>query len=151
MPMPSKVIRVEIAAHAHATEDVDRVKQAILNIIPEALHSKVEFAIHTLEGHYSNPITRIMVRLEGEAAEEFVRGLAEKLDKESKKIIAMMLENRYDAKQGRFYLRFSKQDAFLGELRFYDGDDVIHVMINLRGTPRLEKAIKVLKELGLVS
>lgn len=151
MSAPSKVIRVEIAAHAHATEDVNRVKQAILNIVPESLHEKAEFTLYTLEGHYNNPITRIVVRLEGNAAEEFVRGLAKRLDRESKKIIAMMLENRYDAKQGRFYLRFSKQDAFLGELRFYDGDDVIHVMINLRGTPRLDKAINVLKELGLVS
>ncbi|WP_070807796.1 RNA-binding domain-containing protein [Pyrodictium occultum] len=147
--MPTRVIRVEIAAHAHATEDVERVEQAVLNIVPEGLRGRVKLETRTVEGHYNNPITRIVARIEGRDAEEFVRGLARRLDEQSRRILAMMLENRYDQRQGKFYLRFSKQDAFLGELRLHDGDDVVHVVITLRGSPSPEKALKALEELGL--
>ncbi|NOZ88397.1 MAG: hypothetical protein GXO15_00540, partial [Crenarchaeota archaeon] len=68
-----------------------------------------------------------------------------------RRILRSLLEQRYDEKAGRFYLRVDKQEAFLGRVRFSDGDDVVHIVVNLRGTPRLERALSVLEELGLVS
>lgn len=151
MPMPTRVLRVELAVHAHATEDTGRVRQALLNLIPEGLRGRVKIEESTVEGHYSNPITRIVARLEGSAAEEFLRGLGARLSEQDKKVLRFLLESRYDEKAGRFYLRLGKQDAYLGEVRFVDGDDVIHAVIVLRGSPRREKAIQVLEELGLLA
>lgn len=150
LPVPSRVLRVEFAVHAHATEDVDKVLQALMNIVPEELRGRLQVEKVTVEGHYSNPITRITARLEGRDAEEFLRRLAERLGEQDRRILRFMLESRYDEKSGRFYLRLGKQDAYLGEVRFVDGDDVIQMVIVLRGSPRLEKALKLLEELGLL-
>jgi len=150
LPIQPRVLRVELAVHAHATEDPARVRQALLNLVPEAIRGRVRLEESVVEGHYSNPIRRIVARLEGPEAEEFLRGLASRLDEAERKVLRFMLESRYDEKSGRFYLRLGKQDAYLGEVRFVDGDDVVHVVIVLRGSPRLEKAMKVLEELGLL-
>ena len=146
----SRVVRVEIAAHAHATEDVNRVVKAILSLLPDELRGSVEPEIVTVEGHHGNPITRIVVRLEGRDAERFLSWLGGRLGEGEKLVLRSILEQRYDERSGRFYFRVDKQEAYLGSVRFSDGDDVIQVMINMRGSPRLERALKVLEELGLV-
>ena len=151
MPGFSPIVRVELSAHAHATEDVDRVLEAVLNLLPEELRGRVKPLVQTVEGHHGNPITRIVVRLEGQEAEEFLRGLASRLSEQDKRILRFILESRYDEKAGRFYLRLSKQDAYQGRLVFSDGDDVVHVMISVRGSPRLERALRMLEEAGLLS
>jgi RNA binding exosome subunit len=150
VPMPTRVLRVELAAHAHATEDVGKVREAIMRLIPEEIRGRARVEEARVEGHYSNPITRIVVRLEGRDAEEFLRGLASRLGEQDRRILRFLLESRYDEKAGRFYLRLGKQDAYLGEVRFVDGDDVVHLVIVLRGSPRLDRALRALEELGLV-
>jgi len=150
LPVQPRVLRVELAVHAHATEDPARVRQALLNLVPGELRDRVRVEESVVEGHYSNPIHRIVVKLEGRDAEEFLRGLGARLDEGGRRVMRFMLESRYDEKAGRFYLRLGKQDAYLGEVRLVDGDDVIHVVVVLRGAPRLEKALKVLEETGLL-
>ncbi len=151
MPIPAKVLWVELAAHAHATEDVEKVKQAVMSLVPEELRGSARVSVSTVEGHYSNPITRIVVRLEGRAAEELLRSLASRLGESDKKILRFLLESRYDEKAGRFYLRLGKQEAYMGEVRFVDGDDVVHMVIAVRGSPRRERALRLLEELGLLA
>jgi len=146
----TRVVRVELAAHAHATEDPEKVKKALMNVVPEALRNKVRIERATVEGHYNNPITRIIARLEGRDAEEFVKRLGEMLNEQDKKILSALFDSRYDERSGRLFIRFSKQDAYMGEIRLYDGDDVVHVVIQLRGAPRLKRAEEILRELGLL-
>lgn len=146
----TRIVRVELAAHAHATEDPGRVEKALLNLIPSSLRNRARIERIVLEGHYNNPITRIIARLEGKDAEEFVKGLGEMLNEQDKKILAALISARYDEHSGRLFIRFSKQDAYMGEIRLHDGDDVVHVMIQLRGAPRLRKAEEILREVGLL-
>jgi len=150
MGMPTRVLRVELAVHAHATEDPGRVRAALLNLLPEELRGRVRVEESVVEGHYSNPIRRMVARLEGGDAEAFLRYLASRLGGQERRVLRFMLESRYDEKSGRFYLRLGKQDAYLGEVRFVDGDDVVHVVIVLRGSPRLDRALGALEELGLL-
>ncbi len=146
----TRIVRVELAAHAHATEDPDRVEKALLNLVPDGLKNRVKIERKVLEGHYNNPITRIVARLEGRDAEEFVKGLGEMLNEQDKRILSALFESRYDERSGRLFIRFSKQDAYMGEIRLHDGDDVVHVVIQLRGAPRLRKAEEILREAGLL-
>ncbi|ABM80414.1 RNA-binding domain-containing protein [Hyperthermus butylicus] len=149
--IPTRVVGVEISVHAHATEDVGRVKQAVLNLLPESVHDKAVFEEQVLEGHHGNPITRIRLRLRDRDAEEFIKHLASMLSDTEKRVLRAMLGDRYDERQGRMYIRLSKQDAFLGDARLYDGDDVVHIVIILRGSPKLEEVARVLGELGLLA
>ncbi len=151
MGIVTKIVGIEIAVHAHATENTEKVKRAVYNLLPENVQKEVIIEEQTLEGHYNNPITRIIVKIRGKKAEEVLRYIASKLDITDRKILGTLLSDRYDRKTGRFYLRVSKQDAYLGYIRFSDGDDVIHITIIMRGSPALEKALSVLRDLGLVS
>ena len=149
MPL-SKVKSLELAVHAHATEDVDKVLEALKRLIPEELRGKARVSRLQLEGHHGNPITRIQVVLEDADAEKAVRHIASLMDEREKLVLDTSFEARYDERSGRLYLRFSKQDAYLGRLRFMDGDDVIRVVIGFRGSPDARKARRIARELGLL-
>jgi RNA binding exosome subunit len=144
------IVAVEITVHAHATEDVSRVRLAVENLLPPEVRGKVKFEEQLLEGHHGNPITRMKIRLQGEDAERFILHVASMLSDTEKKVLASLFESRYDRKAGRLYLRFSKQDAYLGEARLYDGDDVIHVVVIFRGSPSPKEAMDTLRKLGLI-
>ena len=137
--------------HAHATEDVERVKQALLNLLPDCVREKVVFSEAVVEGHYSNPIRRMTVHISGEDAIKVLEYLGSKLDDIEKSALMASLDLRYDEKEGRLYMRFSKQDAFLGRVKLYDGDDVVRVVVVFRGSPRLEDVKHILEEVGLLS
>ena len=149
MPL-TRVKSVELAVHAHATEDVGKVLEAVERLIPKELRGKARVSRVSLEGHHGNPITRIEVVLEDEDAEKTVRHIASLMDDREKLVLDTSFEARYDERSGRLYLRFSKQDAYLGRLRFMDGDDVVRVVIGFRGAPDSRKARRIAKELGLL-
>ncbi len=149
--MPTRLLRVEMAVHAHATEDEEKVLTAVMGLVPPELRGRVNVRREVLEGHYSNPITRIVVRVEGRDAEETVRYIGSRLSDAERTVLASTLESRYDARAGRLYLRFSKQEAYLGRLRLYEGDDVVRVTLVFRGSPRLEEVAEELRRLGMVS
>ena len=146
----TKIVRVELAAHAHATEDPDKVQKALMNIVPEELRDRVAIEKSILEGHYNNPIVRIVAKLEGRDAETFVKRLGEMLNEQDRGLLDALFDTRYDERTGRLFIRFSKQDAYMGELRLHDGDDVIHVVIQLRGSPKARRAREILHEAGLL-
>jgi len=151
MQVKQRILRIEFSVHAHATEDVERVKQALLNLLPEHVREKVAFSEAVVEGHYSNPIRRMSVHISGEDAIKVLEYLGSKLDDIEKRALAVSLDLRYDKKEGRLYIRFNKQDAFLGRIKLYDGDDVIRVVVVFRGSPKLEDVKRVLEEVGLLS
>ena len=151
MRVKQRVLRIEFSVHAHATEDVERVKQALLNLLPEHIRGKVTFSEILVEGHYSNPIRRMTVHISGEDAIKALEYLGSTLDDIEKRALMASLDLRYDRKEGRLYMRFSKQDAFLGRIKLYDGDDVIRVVVVFRGSPKLEDVKRMLEEVGLLS
>ncbi len=151
--MPGGLTRVrnlELAVHAHATEDEGKVLEALLRLVPEDVRARARVEKSSLEGHHGNPIVRLRLILEGEDAEKTVRHIAGLLDETDKMILDTSFEQRYDERSGRLFLRFSKQDAYLGRLRLMDGDDVVRVVIGFRGSPRTEKAKRIARELGLL-
>ena len=148
--METKVIKVELSAHAHATEDVNKVVKAMLNLLPPNLRREVEVRKEPLQGHYSNPIIRITIVVEGERAVSVVKHLGSVLDDYDKEIIEASLASRYDRKTGRVFIRFSKQDAYLGRIRVAEGDDVIRMVITVQGTPDVKVVGEALKALGLL-
>ena len=148
--MLTRVRSVEIAVHAHATEDTGKVLQALMRLLPEDVRGRVKPRTTQLEGHHGNPITRMEVSVADADAEKTVRHIASLIDDREKLVLDTSFESRYDERSGRLYLRFSKQDAYLGRLRLVDGDDVIRVVIGFRGSPDVRKARRIAKELGLL-
>lgn len=145
--MVTKVSDIEISTICHATEDIERVKNALLKFIPQEIKDNVRIEQLQAKGYYKNPITRLIVKFKGKEAEKVAKYIFSLIDSSERNILFTTLDNRLDTRTGKLYIRFSKQDAYLGSVVLFDGDDVIRVVITLRRVRSVEDAKKVLKEL----
>jgi len=140
-----KVIKLEISTMAHATEDVEKVKKAILNIIDPELHKHIKIKITTAKGYYGNPITLFKVVLRGNKASKEFSYIISRLNTTEKKLLSLSLENRIDD-FNNLYIRISKQDAYLGTIKIFDGDDVIKVTASLSKDVTINDIRRILEE-----
>jgi RNA binding exosome subunit len=138
---------INVRAFAHATEDPEKVLTAIRNTLPKELGENAIFQKTSLTGHHKNPIILFETKLTDKqhlsaALEKIAAGLSpldkEKLDSE----IKLHLEKR------NLYLRFNKQSAYQGELRF-SSNDPIHFKIHFKNkTP--EEIVKICRKTGVL-
>ncbi len=118
-------------AFCHATEHLDRVKKAMLNVLGE-----IELRVSKTEGHHGNPIVIVEATIaEPQGIDEFF-GRIRDADIEA---IAGSLERRIDDGCNLF-LKLDKQEAFAGSLRLGSGDDVISVRVRVRAYPARREA-----------
>ena len=138
---------IEIRVFAHATEDTEKVLAAVRHTLPEALGESVVFEKTALTGHHGNPIVLFEAKLEDRkmlpsALQRIGSGLTA-LDKET-----LDSELKLHLEKGNLYLRFDKQRAFLGELRF-SSNDPIHFKIHFKNKTT-EEIIGICRESGLL-
>ncbi len=146
-PQKSPVGYVSVRVFAHATEDREHVLQAVRNTVPEELAELAVFRTTALTGHHGNPI--LLVEAEVEERQKLV-GVLEKignnltsLDKES---LSRDLKLHLD--KGNLYLRFDKQQAFFGKLRFAS-DDPSHFKIHFRKRTA-DEIVAICRDAGLL-
>ena len=138
---------IDVRVFSHATEDPDKVLIAVRNTLPIELAENAVFQKTSLTGHHGNPIALFETRLvEKEALPSVVKKVAlslTALDKETlSSEIGLHLEKR------NLYLRFDKQSAFRGELRFASYDP-IHFKIHFRNKTS-EEIVALCREAGLL-
>jgi RNA binding exosome subunit len=127
---------VDIRVFAHATEDQEKVQTAVRNLLPEELAQTLIFETTSLTGHYGNPITLLTTKLIDKkllpAALQKIGSGLNSLDKEElNRNIKLHLE------KGNLYLRFDKQSAYLGNIRFTQNDPV-HFKIHFKNKSAME-------------
>ena len=136
-----------VRAFAHATEDPEKVLTAIHNTLPNELGENAIFQKTSLTGHHKNPIIIFETKLTDKqhlsyALSKIAAGLSS-LDKETlDSEIKMRLEKR------NLYLRFNKQSAYQGELRF-SSNDPIHFKIHFKNkTPK--EIVEICRNVGVL-
>jgi RNA binding exosome subunit len=138
---------VDVRVFAHATEDDEKVLTAVRNLLPNALAETARFEKSSLTGHHGNPITLFTTQL---TDKKMLPALLEKigsglnaLDKEAfEQEIKLHLEKR------NLFLRFDKQSAFLGTIKFGQNDP-IHMKIHFKNkTP--EEIVEICRKSGLL-
>jgi RNA binding exosome subunit len=113
-------------AFCHATEDLEKVKQALRNTIGAA-----EMQIARTEGHHGNPIT--IVESSVERIEE-ISGFFEKLAEDDLRFILDTLPIRVD--EGcNLFLKIDKQAAYEERIRLGRNDDVLSIRIKVIAYP----------------
>lgn len=141
---------LELRAYVHATEERERVIQALKSILGEDLWEQAEVTEERYEGHYGNPVTVLTVKInDADKASKAFESILSRLTHGDVSILLHSLDERVD-KNGTLYFRLSKQDAYLGRLIVYEADDVVRVSISFQGRRRkaLEEYRKKLEEAG---
>ncbi len=144
------ISRIRIEAFSHATEDPSKVREAMLSIIPSSLRGKVKIKREMLQGYYGNPIIVLRAVIKDpNMIRESIMQIASKMDSLDKKLLESTLDLRLD-KSKTLYIRFSKEDAYYGNLVLKDHDDVIKVSITFSSMIRKREIKQICKELGLI-
>jgi len=139
---------ITVRVFAHATEDQEKVLAAVRNTLPRELAESAIFRQTSLTGHHGN----LIILFEAEFADRKV--LPAVLEKIGSGLTALdrgtlSSEVRLHLENGNLFLRFDKQRAFLGELRF-SLNDPIHFKIHFRNRT-VEEIIEICRQAGLLS
>jgi RNA binding exosome subunit len=138
---------LDIRFSVHATENPDKVFEAVHHLFPPNHVDDVVFKKAKLKGHYGNPITLFETRIKKkEIVEAVVKALSSglsELDKET-----LLREIDLHMKKGSLYIRLDKQAAFQGEFKLCSADPIrVHIRFKKR---KLEDIIKTCRELGIL-
>ena len=110
--MTRLVNSVEISVFAHATEDEDKVRRAVLNLIPDGADAIIEKK--SLTGYYGDSITLLNVKLKNRRpSTETFENIVTKLSSHDQHTLISELESRVD-KSRSLFLRLDKQKAYQG-------------------------------------
>ncbi|AEH24515.1 RNA-binding protein [Pyrococcus yayanosii] len=139
---------VKIRTFIHATEDPEKVLEALETLFPDDVSPKdVEFEVIETEGYFGNPILVVDAELRrSKNVRKFLENLKKLLSEEDKAYLVEHAEEKVD-ETGTFYIRFDKQKAYLGEVKVTEGEDVIHVRIKVKAFPmKKESVVKAVRE-----
>ncbi len=134
--------KVSFRAFVAATEDVDRVREALSIFVPlDRISSS------TAEGHFGNEIKILEASLRKKEGQAFFQILKEHLSHEDQLRLRREIPERLEG-DSHFHLRLDKQAAYRGLLRLTDSRDALDVCALIKTYPaRRESALKVLSEL----
>jgi len=145
---------IKISAIVHATEDEDKVLEAIEYFIPENVdEEKVNLEVVETQGYFGNPIKIFNISVEGKEAKKIFKHVMNLIKSDERNLNKLKKDLHLRIEDNKFYVRFDKQRAYLGECRVIDGDDVIRTVFNFKiFTPKnKEEKVKeiITKELKL--
>jgi hypothetical protein len=148
-PGKAVFLSAHFSAIAHATEDVAKVEQAIRFLMRLVSRTEMSLSRQYLKGHYGNVITTISAKLAAKGlSPNALRLLSQKLPESDKQFLGSNMSSCID-KEGNLYLRFDKQEAFLGTVRLHEGDP-IRIKLKFASAYDVEGIVKFSRENGLI-
>jgi len=136
-------------AIAHATEDIQKVEQAVRSLIELVSTGNVNLTRRYLKGHYGNMIATISAKLTAkELSSDSLRALSQQLTESDRRFLSEDMRNCID-EDGSLYLRFDKQEALMGNVKLYQGDP-IRMKLKFASTRDPETILKACRESGLI-
>jgi len=144
-----KIRDVIISTIAHATESYEKVEEALINIVAPDLRDTYRGRLHyeNATGYYKDPIRVYRLKISGEDSVQVIKWIMNKLSKSEFETILLSLEDRYDKKSKRMFIRLAKQDAFLGEISLGFDDDIIHVSIGVSNVKTIKDLENYLRDM----
>lgn len=144
------LLSAEISAIAHATEDVEKVEGSVKFLLESVFGTNVQVTRQYLKGHHGNAITTVKVTLSRkELPSNTVKLLWHGLSDSDRQFLSDHMQTCVD-EDGNLYLRFNKQEAFLGNVRFHDTDP-IRMRVRFASRSDAEAMASIDRESGHVS
>ena len=139
---------VDIRFFAHATEDVDKVVEAVRHVLPSDHMEDVVFNKSNLRGHYGNSITLFEAKIKNK---ETIRALGENLSSHLSELDKETLsrEIHLHVEKGSLYIRLDKQAALQGKLKLCTSDP-IRLRIRFRKT-KIDEIVKTCQKIGMLT
>lgn len=144
--MKLPIAHVDIRLSVHATENLEKAKRAVCNLLPEDRIEEVAFKTEALKGHYGNPITLLETRIKDEGIiKTFMEKLSQRFDDHDKHEVLQSLDRFLE--KNDLYLRLDKQAALEKEFKLRQ-DDSVHIRIHFKTSDK-ETIVNLCRELGL--
>ncbi len=146
-----RISNAELSAIAHATESIEKVTFALKNVLPSDLRGKIIFKQEHTTGHHGNPIATLRATLTSQGdIRQLIAKIASRISSLDRTSLTDELD-RFVDEEGTLYLRFDKQEAYLGDLHLKQ-KDAIRIRVKFHGNGRkLDAMRKTCKEMGLVN
>jgi RNA binding exosome subunit len=138
-------VKAEVAVLAHATEDPDKVLEAVKNLLTKPVFERLSFERRDMVGHYKNPIVSLKATMDGEDGAEALRHILSSLRPLDESTLQRDFTKHMDPR-GVLHLRFDKQQAYLGKIAMCT-KDAVSLRFRLRLRPSSLEELKTL--LGL--
>jgi hypothetical protein len=144
----SKISYIDVRFAVHATEDVDKVTEAVQNIMPFDYLDDIIFESRIVEGHYGNPITFFETRIKKDKiTTAIIQNIFSKLSALDKENVARDLDRYVD--EGSLYIRLDKQAAFLKKIKLTVSDP-IRFRVRFRKFKN-EDMIEICRTVGIIA
>jgi hypothetical protein len=129
---------ISLECFAYPWEDRESVLQAMLFIIGK---KDAKIAADDVESYFGPNITKISFSTEKSAEVRAIfSNLVGLLSEKDRETLIKEMDDRID-NHGNFYMRFSKQDAFLERLALHYEGDVIKVVVKSTSYPFSKKKV----------
>jgi RNA binding exosome subunit len=138
---------VDVRFCVHATEGLDKVIEAVQNVLPTDLLEEITFTRSNLDGHYGNPIIFFDARIKNK---DIVRAVVEKLSANLSALDKEELDRTINrcVEKGSLFIRLDKQAALKGKIKFATSDP-IRIRIRFRKN-KTEDVIQICREIGIL-
>lgn len=147
MPSKNPIAYIDIRVFAHATEDINKVLDAVRNVLPTEHLNAITFKTSNLSGYHGNPITLIETRIkEKNIADAVFRKVSSGLSVLDKELLNSEIQQHLE--KGNLYFRLDKQSAFLDKLK-PDITDPIHFRVHFK-KHKPEDVVSICREYGLL-
>ena len=123
MPYRTPIAYIDIRVIAHATEDLEKVIEAVHNTLPKSLLNSISFKKTLLKGHYKNQIMLIQARIrDKEKTKSILEKLGLKMSATDKATLNSSFEAHLD--KGDLYIRLDKQSSYLSKIMLSPNDSI---------------------------
>ncbi|MCL1966038.1 MAG: hypothetical protein FWF66_07185 [Candidatus Bathyarchaeota archaeon] len=138
---------VDLRVFAHVTEDSEKVLTAVRNLLTPDLVETVQFTKNSLTGHHGNAITFFTAQL---TEKKLLPTLLEKFGQNISALDKEELHTNFNLhlEKTNLYLRFDKQAAFLGKIKFAQKDP-IHLKIHFKNKST-DEILEILKKFEML-
>jgi RNA-binding protein len=135
--MGMDIANLAFRTFAHATEDPDRVEQAL-----KFVSGAEEIQKSSSTGYHGNPIIVMEARV---TEAKSIKALFRSLSKEDLSQLLSSLDRRLD-QDSFFFLRLGKQEAFLHQFKMTEGEDVIAIRGKVKSYPQSRENAMIVME-----
>ena len=139
---------INLSVFAHEEEDVERIKQALLSLVPFDLEQeKIVFKQTNAQGFKEKKIIIMELTLSKERhTSKFLTFLKEQLTQEQCNHIIKQVDSRLD-QEINFFIRLDKQSLLNNDFSITDKGDCFHIKISIAAYPRKrDAALKVVSD-----